>query len=296
MFYNLMQSYTDKIKKCICEKYDSEVLKYKAIEDIYATIDLHHHTIHSDGLSNVQEIIAYMIERGITVGAITDHDGTGGVEEGLKLAQEKGIICFSGVEFSTRTKEDAEIHILGYEIDIDNPGIQKLCQKAMDGRTRKNEERLNIVLKKWPDLNEQVAKLRSSEYVGKPHIARMLLTEKKIETLQEAFEGILAGTPLLENPVIETSVEEACKIIIEAGGVPIWAHPGITKEFATRETPEFWKVCAEHMELFKSYGVRGVECLHKKHSINEALTLVDMALNKDLIITRGSDYHGRYYL
>ena len=98
-------------------------------------IDLHTHTINSDGELTSYELLAQAKDIGCTVVAITDHDNIGGIAEARKVATEIGIEFIPGIEISTQEKE--EVHILGLGIDETNAALRRKCQEFADSRERR---------------------------------------------------------------------------------------------------------------------------------------------------------------
>lgn len=241
--------------------------------------DLHVHTRISDGAYTPYELVKLASERGISVLAITDHDTVAGIEEAKTAAEIFGIELISGVELST-ILDDKEIHILGYQFDLKYPRLVDTLQtlsEARDRRAQKIISRLNEL--GYGVTMEDVREQAGSELIGRPHIALALIKHGYIHSIEEGFAKFLSPGGLAYVPRYRIQPQEAIKLIIEAGGLPILAHPGLS--FPSQLLPEFVQ-----------WGLAGIEVYHPDNSLQIRDYYQRRADEEGLLVTGGSDFHG----
>lgn len=244
-------------------------------------IDLHTHTTASDGTFSPSENVRRAIEKGLSAIAITDHDTVNGIEEAIKEARRhEGFECIPGIEISTLF-EGQDIHVLGYFIDYKDKKFLTILKDLTSVRDKRNK----MILNKLNELGIQIqeteleAKRHGEGNVGRGHIAEILMEKGVVNSLPEAFEKYLGkGKPAYATPE-RISPLEAIKIILDAKGVPVLAHPGIY------DADELIPVLCEN-------GLAGMEYCHPDHSIEQVEHYEKLADKYSLIKTAGSDFHG----
>lgn len=246
--------------------------------------DLHLHSSYSDGSDSVRELSEKIKLAGITTFALTDHDTVAGCEEMAELMAE-GFI--PGVELTCKAG-DIKCHILGYNIDWNNNKLLSLIEKGKTLRKNKLEVRIEYLKNTWNIelTKDELDWLYSRKSVVKTHIANVLVKRGLANDNQEAMKKYLDGCKAGET---RFTGEEAIKAIESAGGIPVWAHPlgGEGERHLTRE--EFFP----KLETMKSFGIKGLECYYSRYNKEEIAFLVDCAEKNNLLITGGSDYHGK---
>lgn len=247
--------------------------------------DLHTHTLSSDGKQPPSENVRLAYEKGLEAVAITDHDTVGGIAEALEAGRNYGITVVPGVEISTRAG-GKEIHVLGYFIDYEQELF--LSRLALQRATR--DKRNEAIISKLNDLGIAITldnviqgigrELKQGESVGRPHIADELVRLGAASDMRDAFDKYLAeGAAAYVSPPRITP-ELACRWILEAGGAPVLAHPGIYGD------DELVKAIIAGSDL------RGIEVYHSDHGPDEEEKYLAMAAEFGLLITGGSDFHG----
>lgn len=241
--------------------------------------DLHIHTTASDGSDSPTEVVGKALRIGLRAIAIADHDTLAGVKEAKQAAEKYNLEVISGVEVNTFV-DGKEIHILGYLIDPDNDEfVSKLRELQEDrlARIKKMVERLRD-LDIHIDLDRVLA-LSAGGSIGRPHIAQVLMESGYVANLQEAFTNYLGvGKPAFV-PREKLTPEEAIRLIIKARGVPVLAHPGLSK-------------IDPYIANFIAAGLKGLEVWHRNHTSLMVNHYTKLAAAYDLIPTGGSDYHG----
>jgi predicted metal-dependent phosphoesterase TrpH len=244
-------------------------------------VDLHTHTTASDGTFSPSENILRAIEKGLGAIAITDHDTVNGVEEALEEAKKHDDFeCVPGIEIST-LYEGQDIHVLGYFIDYKNKKFLQALEQLQsvrdqrNGKILRNLQELGISIKE-SDLE---AKRHGSGNVGRGHIAEILMEKGIVNSLPEAFEKFLGKGKSAYAMVERISPIDAIKVIRDAGGVPVLAHPGIY------DADELIPILCEN-------GLAGLEYCHPDHSAEQVKHYKQLAEKYNLIKTAGSDFHG----
>jgi predicted metal-dependent phosphoesterase TrpH len=247
-------------------------------------IDLHLHTTHSDGSYSTREVMTFAKQAGVTALSITDHDIVAGVPEALAIGAELGIEAIPGVEISSR-QGDSELHILGYFLNWTDPLLGKRLASLRDSRHSRNPKIVQRLNELGIDISyDEVRALAGTESVGRPHIARVLMEKKFVNSAKEAFDRYLAnGRPAFIDRELPEPVE-AVRWILEAGGVPVLAHPTWV-----RTSAEGLRALLREL---KEAGLGGIEVHYSTHSPSQTTEYLDLAKQCDLLVTGGSDFHG----
>jgi len=248
-------------------------------------VDLHTHTTHSDGTLVPLEIIQLAKEKALRAIAITDHDTVSGVAQSLKLGEAYGLEVIPAIEISARYKS-GEIHILGYYIDWENQNLVATLAEVRQGRNERNPQIVERLRALGFDIDySEVKAVAGDGTVGRPHIARVLLQRGYVASIAEAFERFLKDGAIAYVPRASLQPERVVSLILEAGGVPVLAHPsrldGSLDELET--------LCAS---LVNS-GLMGVEVLYSSHDKLQVELYQDLARKYGLLVTGGSDFHGK---
>lgn len=246
-------------------------------------IDLHIHTTASDGEFSPTEIVNKAIDMGLTHIAITDHDTVNGLNEAISYGKDKDITIIPGVELNAKV-DLGQMHILGYYIDYNNKEFLDMMKVFENDRNERN----TLFIKKFREIGiditmEEVKKYAIGSVVGKPHFARVLMEKGYINSVQEGFDKYFNVEPLKNIKRRSFEPEKIIKLIKNASGIAVLAHPQSLKldENSLRE---------KILEL-KSYGLDGLECYHSKQTYDEINLFRKIAENNNLLITLGSDYH-----
>ncbi len=253
-------------------------------------IDLHIHSTASDGTLTPTEILTLAQQLGLKAIAITDHDTVEGSKEALSLKIIPDQNFLTGVEISTSFPApfscNGSLHLLGYGIDVDNLPLNKALLKLKQARKNRNPGIIKCLKSLGMDisLNELSDKFQDTQ-VGRPHIARLMIEKGFVKSIDEAFDNFLGtGKPAYVDKY-RISCEEAATTIIDAGGIPVLAHPGLIK-FKSDETLE------DLIVILKKMGLKGIEAYYPEHSSEYASMCKNFANRFDLLVTGGTDFHG----
>jgi len=240
------------------------------------------HSTASDGMLQPRELVARAAERGFDVIALSDHDSVAGVYEAQEEGRRLGVRVISAVELSCGAQK--EIHLLGYGFDIGNKPLLAFCSERRKQREKRTGKMIeNLAQMGMPVSIERVREI-SCGVMGRPHIARVLLEEGYVKSVSEAFDRFLASGKPAYVPKENVRVGEAVRLIVQAGGVAVLAHPMELKmgEMALEALVHEWK----------GQGLMGIEVWHPSAANNHAAFLHALARREQMLVTGGSDYHG----
>lgn len=258
-------------------------------------IDLHLHTYYSDGTMSPEELVRYAKESGAETIAITDHDGMGGLGEGMEAGKRLGVQVIPGIELSTEDDEGIYMHILGYCFDLNNEALKKEVEWIRKKRVERNENLLAALREIGCKLSKEDLQLREGQdYVGKPTFALALARKGYVASPKEAFkEGRFMRSDVVRRVHREKiSARKAINLIRDAGGIPVLAHPMKISHLIRQGGEDFFERLDRQLVKLKSWGLGGMECYYSGHQPEETEQLVCMAKKHGLIITAGSDFHG----
>ena len=253
-------------------------------------IDLHTHSNASDGTDSPAALIDKAIERGINVLALTDHDTVAGWNEAITAlsshSQSSNLKLVLGSEISCQDKDGTSIHMLGLLFDENYQPLISELEKTRENRltrmqrivARLNEAGIEIT------LDEVYAQKRGDATLGRPHLADALVAKGHVANRDEAFSTFLHNGSKFYINHYSPSPEEAIRLIKEAGGVAVIAHP-LASRSGRRVNPEIFA------DLITA-GLDGIEIDHRDHQELERTALLRIALENDLVVTGSSDYHG----
>lgn len=243
-------------------------------------IDLHAHSVCSDGVDTPEELVSKACAADLCALAITDHDAVEGVERARRVSAGD-LEIIPGVELSAR-EGASDVHILGYCFD---PGNRSLLSYLETFRSQRLD-RAKSIIRKLNDLgvplelDSVVAHAQGGKTsVGRPHIARALVDSNQVDSIQDAFTRYIGNHALAYVPKVFFAVEAAIQVIHEAGGVAVLAHPGSLRR-------------DELIPGFVKSGLDGLEVIHPDHSGTARRYYGQLAAKHGLVATGGSDYHG----
>jgi 3',5'-nucleoside bisphosphate phosphatase len=266
-------------------------------------IDLHIHSSASDGKLSVQEIFREANNRNISFLAITDHDSIGCQTQAIAKAKKEAIRYVTGVELNVafthpnyHEGKPVSLDFLGYQFDASNNALNSKLEamaKCREERAAKILDNLNREFKKENIQALTKDDLRQIEesvdgVLGRPHIADYLVKKNIVKTRQEAFDKYLVKCDVPKYPL---SMEEASKLVRNAGGRLVLAHPndphGTSLVALTKSLAEQTDIIQEKMLP----QIDGVECWHSRNTPETTNHYVAFAKQHKLMMTGGSDCH-----
>ncbi len=245
-------------------------------------IDLHTHTTASDGSLTPTQIVKRAKDIGIKYLGITDHDTINGVKEALEVGKKIGVNVIPGVELGT-DYNNIETHILGYFNKNNYENIKQYFDWILKKRNQRNIELINNLNREGYKITiEEVLNKANGGTPGRPHIAQILVEKGYAKDIKETFKKILLNEKIFIKRE-KTTPESAIKEILKCGGIPVFAHP-VYLDMDNK----FEKA----LNLFISYGLKGIEVYHSDHKKIHENKYLRYAKKHNLLVTGGSDFHG----
>ena len=249
--------------------------------------DLHSHSSRSDGTLSPTEVMRLAASRDLAGVALTDHDTFDGLGEAAATADELGIELVPGIEFSAEY-DGASLHILGYWVDPDDPGIEAELLRLTATRFRRGE----MIVEKLRSLGfditvERVLELAGGEAIARPHIAEAMVEAGIVATEEEAFDRYIADGGPAHVPKHALDPVDAVGLIRSARGICVLAHPGMWGDQTS--------VPDELIQRMAAAGMAGLEVEHCDHTPEQREYYEALAERLGLIPTGGSDCHGTRY-
>ncbi|MDO4545717.1 MAG: PHP domain-containing protein [Bacillota bacterium] len=258
-------------------------------------VDFHIHTNYSDGQASPTSIVKKAKELDYDMIAITDHDGVDGVREALIAGEAVNLKVVTGIELATETEAGIGLHILGYYIDVDNRHLKDVLQDLAEKRNARNERLIGLLREMGYEISmEDLKQVQANAYIGKPIIARALAKKGYVDHPKAAFaDGQFLGSreaKAIKKEKLKTA--EAIALIIEAGGIPVLAHPIQTRGIGDPGSEEFYTGLDSILRTLKKQGLKGLECYHPDQNEEQTMRFIQLAEKYHLHITKGSDFHG----
>lgn len=252
-------------------------------------VDLHIHSIYSDGEYSPKQILDLCKERNITTIAITDHNALEGSKRAILDNVYEDITVIPGVELSASYEiKGADLHILGYNMDLENKALNDITQAVMNENITRLKSMLYLLKTNFGFIfkDEDVEKIfQSVGNIGRPDIAKLCIQYGFAASVDDAFDNYLnpiyPNVPKRKN---EFTAKSAIECIKNAGGIPCLAHPITLK----RNFSEL----KEYISSLMAFGLEAIEVYHSTHSIKYSSELLKIANDFGLLYSVGSDYHG----
>lgn len=257
-------------------------------------IDLHIHSTASDGSYSPFEILTLAQNAGVTAISITDHDTISGIKQILKHPLPDQPDFITGVEISCSPPDAfrhlGSIHLLGYGFSVYDKKLNAIFNEAKHSREQRNPQIIEKLRSLGFDITiKQVEKRFGANQTGRPHIAELMKELGYVESFREAFDKYLGkGKPAYVDK-FKVSCETGIQAILDAGGVPVLAHPGLLSFAKSGELEDF-------VDMLTAYGLKGIEVYYTDHDENLTAYLQSLAEQKKLLVTGGSDFHGSFNL
>ncbi len=247
-------------------------------------IDLHTHSSCSDGTMTPATLVEHAKQAGLSAIALTDHDTMEGVPEAMARGLEQGVEVIPGIEISS-SYNNMFMHILGYGLRHDDPVLIKRLTKIQKARNLRNEKIISKLCKLGIEVTMSDLKTYSKEgQTGRPHIARLLLDRKVVRTQHDAFSRYLGKGGRAYEDRFRYEAGVAINMIRDAGGLAILAHP-------VTITPRLAGI-RKLVKTLQDMGLEGIEVYHPAHSPGLTRILKQVAMENEMLITGGSDFHG----
>jgi len=248
-------------------------------------IDLHTHSLASDGTDTPGELINKAHARGIAVLGLMDHDTVAGWDEATRYLRP-GMSLVLGSEISCQTLDGTSVHMLGMLFDSENAALAQVLATTRENRltrmdriiARMNEAGYEI------SIDDVLAQLAPGATLGRPHLADALIAKKIVASRDEAFAELLHNNSKFYISHYSPTPEDAIKLIKGAGGVAVIAHPLASLRGRTISIDSFASMV--------DAGLDGIEISHRDQSEEQRELLREVVAQYGIIATGSSDYHG----
>jgi 3',5'-nucleoside bisphosphate phosphatase len=247
-------------------------------------VDLHIHTDRSDGAETPAAVVRAAHAAGLDTIAITDHDSVGGLAEASRQADECGIRLIPGVEMTACVGRQHEVHLLAYFNSLstddatgEDDSLLSFLREVQHLRRERLRAGIRALRTRGVLLAESDVLTGPSESVTRLHLARALMHAGYVKDENEAFRRYL-GDQSGSVPTLNIDPATVTALVHSRGGMVIWAHPG-AEEFEA------------HIDALVAAGIDGVET-HNFRRRETAGSLLPQAIERGLIATGGSDWHG----
>lgn len=248
--------------------------------EVDAKIDLHSHSLASDGELRPAEVARLARDAGIAVWALCDHDTLAGLPEAADEAAHLGLRLVPGIELSAYL-DAKEVHVLGHFLDPAHAALRAF----EDQLTVHRRDRMSHIVQRLRALavnvtEAQIERWSGGKTLGRPHVARAIVDAGYVATVKEAFDRFLGEGKPAYVPRFRLEVADAVALVRSAGGTATIAHPAVSR------------LDRRDLTRLRAAGVDGIEVHHSDHDPGTRERLLGLADELGMVPTAGSDYHG----
>ena len=247
-------------------------------------VDLHVHSTESDGTFTPTELVTEAKRTGLSAFALTDHDTCSGVSKAMPCATSAGIELIPGIELST-DYHGKEVHIVGLYIDIENEQLLKKTTEYRKCRSERNALMVEALQKEGLSITmEELVAENPDCVITRANIARFLYEHGQIKSVREAFDRYIGDHCKCYVGRLKVASTDAVRLIKEAGGTAILAHPLLYGLSNTN--------LQKMIDELKPVGLDGLEAIYSTYTTGEEQQMKRLARENGLLISGGSDFHG----
>lgn len=254
-------------------------------------IDLHVHSTCSDGTYTPARLVDYAREKNLSAFALTDHDTVNGLEEAmgyaeqLRRAGEANVPeVIPGIELSSEY-QGKDVHIVGLYIDYLDTRFQRYLRDFVASRDARNEKMCERLRQAGMDISyEKLRQTFPDSVITRAHYAKYMLEHGYVRSRAEAFERYVGDHCPYYVPREKITPAQAVSLILDAGGVPVLAHPILYHMSDSRLDTLVGEL--------KAAGLMGIETLYSTYQTCDERQIRTLAQKYDLLISGGSDFHG----
>lgn len=248
-------------------------------------IDLHTHSTASDGTLTPQELMQLAAQIGLSAIALTDHDTVGGLKKARPIAERLGLELVPGIELST-DYNGTEVHMLGFYIDDTAPAFLLKLQEFIESRDNRNEKMAALLQKEGFDITmEKLYQEFPESVITRAHFAHYLVEHNFVKDRETVFRKYLGDDCRCYVPREKITPFEAIDLIHMGGGLSFFAHPVLCHMNHDR--------LRYFIKDLKAAGLTGIEAVYSMNSPGDERNMKKLAEEFDLLITGGSDFHGK---
>ena len=252
--------------------------------DIDSFVDLHIHSVFSDGTCTPEELADLAVKQRLAAIALSDHDTAEGIPRLLKACKDLNLQTIPGIELSC-TWNGKSIHILGYGMDWQRDSFRQKLKEWQSDRETRNSQIIEQLQKRGYDLSMELLHLRFPDAVlTRANIAVFLAETKQVPDKNWVFSNLIGKGCPCHVPRKPVAPEEAIRFLLDHGGIPVFAHPILSR------------MCEIQLDEFtgylKAFGLMGIEGYYSGYSASDEAQIKRIAKKYDLFLTGGSDFHG----
>jgi len=253
-----------------------------------STVDLHTHTLRSDGLLTPEELVGAAAAAGVKLLAITDHDTLAGVRELRRGVLPPGLELVPGIEINTVVEHrehvmEGEVHVLGLGVDPDDDALEAALSRQRDARRLRFDRMVGKLRDQGVPIDAALDGLPATtddDALGRPRLARALIKCGYATSVEDAFRQHLSRGRPAYVPRQGLGPADAIRAIRAAGGLASLAH------YAEAPDHLLW------MRALVEMGLNGLEVYYRAYDQETVETLRGIAEDLRLVMTGGTDYHG----
>ena len=259
-------------------------------------VDLHVHSSYSDGSFSPKELVEYALTHNISAFALTDHDSVSGLDEAISHAEMlSGKVCaanpagntvevISGIEFSTEY-EGRDIHVVGLFIDYKSEHFQNYITSFVESREIRNKKMCRLLKERGIDITyDKLKEAFPDAVITRAHYARFLTDNGYTGSMKEAFERYVGDYAPCFVPREKVTPAQAVRLIREASGIPVLAHPTLYRMNSAR--------LEQLVRELKAAGLLAIEGIYATYTPAETREIHAIAVKYGLAVSGGSDFHG----
>jgi len=199
----------------------------------------------------------------------------------LPLARQAGLDLVCGIELSTKLHGHS-VHLLGYFLKPDGLDVFRNWIRDLQASRRERNVRLIARLRELGlDVTLEEVQARGGEMTGRPHFGQLLIEKGYVSNMQQAFDDYLDESAKGYVTRREPAFAEAVQQIRGAGGIASLAHPVRLREDVAAILPEL-----------RAAGLNAIEAYHSDHNPSQTALYLELAAQRGLRVTGGSDFHG----
>ncbi len=251
-------------------------------------IDLHVHSLVSDGSYTPAGLAKLARERGLSGFALTDHDNIAGDAEAAAAAQQEGIDFIPGMELTVEF-ENRKLHIVCLGFDAAQPDFQSLYRRMRATKEAKIAEIIQYIAQKGIDISlEKVQPFAYGRTIDRYAIMRYLVSLHLYDHAQPLWDNYLDPAVRLLDLEVNITAEEALPVIHKAGGVTSLAH--FHKNIGFKGLSRLEQEAA--ILRLHQLGLDGMERWYPNYTAEDAAFAGYMIEKYELLPTGGTDFHG----
>ena len=257
------------------------------------SIDLHVHSVNSDGTDSTEAIIESSIELQLEAICISDHEYL------TKVPQQNNIEIIQGVEISVSwdllddTNKFGGTHLLVYFLNEGSP----LDKKLIELRQNKIERNYSIIdnLKEFEIyIDKKDLDSLETKVPGRPHIAELMVKKNYVSNISEAFSKYLGNGKIDGIDNHQLGIKEIINLAKQSKSLVFLAHPHTLMSNKLYSKSDNWidNKFHNYIKTLKDMDIDGIEVYYPGYSHNTINTLLEVCENQKLLVSGGSDFHG----